>query len=51
MSTEGTQSAIQKLNNLPNYNLRREKIREAASILKFYSVATSAAQQLKYKSV
>ena len=34
MSTkEGTQSAIQKFNNLPNYNLQREKIWEDASVL------------------
>lgn len=52
MSTdEGIQSTIQKFNYLPNYNLQREKMWEDANTLKFYSVAISAAQQLKYKSI
>lgn len=52
MSTkDGIQSAIQILNNLPNYNLQREKMWENASLLRFYLVATSAVQQLKHKSV
>lgn len=53
VSTEqGTQKTIQKLNNLTNCYLQREKICEDASILKLFLAAMSAAQQLKYnKSV
>lgn len=56
MSTEeGIQSTIQIFNNLTNYHLQKKNKKKkpmggGTSILKFYFIAISAAQQLKSES-